>query len=89
MTVIKLKQMLVKEATYGSKFGHTDAELRDETDIKSDILDSWKGSDVAQADLESFLKMLYDDGNYDTMDDMGAMFSVLSRLAKDYLKQMR
>ena len=86
--MIKLKDVM-KEATYGSKFGHTDAELSDVSDIKSYILDSWKGSDVAQADLESFLKMLYDDGNYDTMDDMGAMFSVLSRLAKDYLKQMR
>ena len=58
-------------------------------DIKSDILRSWKNSDIAQEDLESYLQMLYQDGNYDTMDDMAAMFNVLSGLAKDYLRNMR
>ena len=64
-------------------------EERDAADIKSDILDTWKDSDVAQADLESFLKMLYDDGNYDTMEDFKSMFGVLSKLANDYYKNMR
>lgn len=58
-------------------------------DIKSDILRKWSNSDVAQEDLESYLQMIYQDGNYDTMDDMAAMFNILSGLAKDYLKQMR
>ena len=58
-------------------------------DIKSDILRSWKNSDIAQEDLESYLQMLYQDGNYDTMDDMAAMFNILSGLAKDYLRNMR
>ena len=57
-------------------------------DIKSDILRSWTSSDVAQDDLESYLQMIYEDGNYNTMDDMGAMFNVLSKLSKDYLKKM-
>jgi hypothetical protein len=38
--------------------------------------------------MEEFLAMLYKDGNYDTMDDMAAMFNVLSKLAKDYRKKM-
>ena len=58
-------------------------------DIKSDILKSWTSSDVAQDDLESYLQMIYQDGNYNTMDDMVFLFKVLSDLAKDYRKQMR
>ena len=57
-------------------------------DIKSDILKSWKNSDIVQEDLESYLQMIYLDGNYDTMDDMAAMFNVLSKLAKEYRKKM-
>ena len=58
-------------------------------DIKSDILKSWTSSDVAQDDLESYLQMIYQDGNYNTMDDMVFLFKVLSDLAKDYRKEMR
>jgi hypothetical protein len=58
-------------------------------DIKSDILKSWTSSDVAQDDLESYLQMIYQDGNYNTMDDMVFLFKVLSDLAKDYLRNMR
>ena len=57
-------------------------------DIKSDILKTWKNSDIVQEDLESYLQMIYLDGNYDTMDDMAAMFNVLSKLAKEYRKKM-
>ena len=58
-------------------------------DIKSDILKSWTSSDIAQDDLESYLQMIYQDGNYNTMDDMVFLFKVLSDLAKDYRKEMR
>ena len=58
-------------------------------DIKSDIDRKWINSDIAQEDLESYLQMLYEDGDYDTMDDMAAMFNILSGLAKDYLRNMR
>jgi hypothetical protein len=57
-------------------------------DLKSDIDRTWKNSDIVQEDLESYLQMIYLDGNYDTMDDMAAMFNVLSKLAKDYRKKM-
>ena len=57
-------------------------------DIKSDILKTWKNSDIVQEDLESYLQMIYLDGNYDTMDDMAAMFNVMSKLAKEYRKKM-
>ena len=57
-------------------------------DIKSDILKSWTSSDIAQDDLESYLQMIYLDGNYDTMDDMASMLNVLAKLAKDYRKKM-
>ena len=57
-------------------------------DLKSDIDRTWKNSDIVQEDLESYLQMIYLDGNYDTMDDMAAMFNVLSKLAKEYRKKM-
>jgi hypothetical protein len=57
-------------------------------DIKSDILKTWKNSDIVQEDLESYLQMIYLDGNYDTMDDMASMLNVLAKLAKDYRKKM-
>ena len=53
------------------------------------LANKWTSSDAAMNDLESFLEALYQDGNYDTMDDMQATFSVLSKLAKDYLKAMK
>lgn len=56
--------------------------------LKSNILSKWSSSDVANKDLQEFLKALYMDRNYDTMDDMAAMFNVLSKLSKDYLKRM-
>tara|TARA_S200002703_G_C3723792_1_gene222364 strand:+ start:309 stop:530 length:222 start_codon:yes stop_codon:yes gene_type:complete len=58
-------------------------------EIKSNVLQTWKDSDTVMADMEDFLEMLYKDGNYDTMDDMKATFKVLSKLADDYLKEMR
>jgi len=57
--------------------------------IRSDIKNAWKNSDIVMEDLEGFLEMLYQDGNYDTMDDMRATFQVVSKLAKDYLKAMQ
>jgi len=57
-------------------------------DLKSDIDRTWKNSDIVQEDLESYLQMIYLDGNYDTMDDMAAMFNILSKLAKEYRKKM-
>ena len=57
--------------------------------LKSNIVQKWKNSDVVMDDMELFLQMLYEDGNYDTMDDMRSSFSVLSKLAGDYLKAMR
>ena len=68
---------------------HNESVNEIDSNIKSDILDSWKTSDIAQADIESFLKMLYDDGNYDTMDDFKSMLGVMSTLANDYYKKMR
>jgi len=59
-----------------------------EARIKSNIVQQWKNSDIVMDDMEEFLAMLYRDGNYDTMDDMAAMFNVLSKLAKDYRKKM-
>ena len=58
-------------------------------EIKSNILQTWKTSDDVLADIEDFFEMIYKDGNYDTMDDMKATFKVLSKLADDYLKEMR
>jgi len=70
---------------------HNDPTAKPVTEaiMKSDIDLTWKNSDIANKDLQEFLKALYMDGNYDTMDDMANMFNVLSRLSKDYLRQMR
>ena len=57
--------------------------------LGKNLVNKWTSSDAAMKDLKSFLEVLYQDGNYDTMDDMQATFSVLSKLAKDYLKAMR
>ena len=57
--------------------------------LKSNIMSKWSSSDVANKDLQEFLKALYMDRNYDTMDDMAAMFNILSKLSKDYLRKMR
>ena len=64
-------------------------EMQYDGTIQSDILNTWVGTDVAQADLEIFLKMLYDDGNFDTMEDMRQMFGRLSSVANDYYKKMK
>ena len=64
-------------------------EMQYDGTIQSDILNTWAGTDVAQADLEIFLKMLYDDGNFDTMEDMRQMFGRLSSIANDYYKKMK
>ena len=64
-------------------------EMQYDGTIQSDILNTWVGIDVAQADLEIFLKMLYDDGNFDTMEDMRQMFGRLSSIANDYYKKMK
>ena len=64
-------------------------EMQYDGTIQSDILNTWVGTDVAQADLEIFLKMLYDDGNFDTMEDMRQMFGRLSSIANDYYKKMK
>lgn len=64
------------------------AESLNEARMKSNILTTWNNSDVVMADMENFLEMLYKDGNYDTMDDMQYTFRTLSKLAKDYLKEM-
>lgn len=66
-----------------------DAIIDRPIDIRSDIDRKWINSDIAQEDLESYLQMLYQDGDYDTMDDMAAMFNILSGLAKNYLRNMR
>ncbi len=62
-------------------------------EARSNIMTSWKTganvSDTVMADMEDFLEMIYKEGNYDTMDDMKATFKVLSKLADDYLKEMR
>ena len=65
------------------------AESLNEARMKSNILTTWNNSDVVMADMENFLEMLYKDGNYDTMDDMQYTFRTLSKLAKDYLREMR
>ena len=57
--------------------------------IQSDILNSWVSTKVAQEDLETFLEMLYMDGDNDTMDDMKEMFGYLSSVANDYYKKMQ
>ena len=57
--------------------------------LKSNIVQKWKNSNVVMDDMELFLQMLYEDGNYDTMDDMMNTFRVLSKLAGDYMKAMR
>ena len=64
-------------------------EMQYDGTIQSDILNTWACTDVAQADLEIFLKMLYDDGNFDTMEDMRQMFGRLSSIANDYYKKMK
>ena len=64
-------------------------EMQYDGTIQSDILNTWVGTDVAQADLEIFLKMLYDDGNFDTMEDMRQMFGRLFSIANDYYKKMK
>ena len=62
-------------------------------EARSNIMTSWKTgadvSDTVMADMEDFLEMIYKEGNYDTMDDIKATFKVLSKLADDYLKEMR
>ena len=73
---------------YMKEKGRLDEMQYDDT-IQSDILNTWAGTDVAQADLEIFLKMLYDDGNFDTMEDMRQMFGRLSSIANDYYKKMK
>jgi hypothetical protein len=65
------------------------AESLNEATMRSNIVQKWNNSDVVMSDMELFLEMLYKDGNYDTMDDMRSSFSVLSKLAGDYLKAMR
>lgn len=57
--------------------------------IQSDILNSWVSTKVAQEDLETFLEMIYMDGDNDTMDDMKEMFGHLSSVANDYYKKMQ
>tara|TARA_R110000803_G_scaffold21699_1_gene54414 strand:+ start:415 stop:861 length:447 start_codon:yes stop_codon:yes gene_type:complete len=57
--------------------------------LGKNLANTWTSSDAAMKSLKSFLEVLYQDGNYDTMDDMQATFSVLSKLAKDYLKAMK
>lgn len=57
--------------------------------IQSDILNSWVSTKVAQEDLETFLEMIYMDGDNDTMDDMKEMFGYLSSVANDYYKKMQ
>jgi|TARA_R110001583_G_scaffold638_1_gene5653 hypothetical protein len=64
-------------------------EMQYDGTIQSDILNTWVGTDVAQADLEIFLEMLYTDGNHDTMEDMRQMFGRLSSIANDYYKKMK
>ena len=64
-------------------------EMQYDGTIQSDILNTWVGTDVAQADLEIFLEMLYTDGNHDTMEDMRQMFGRLSSVANDYYKKMK
>jgi hypothetical protein len=71
------------------KYNESNDTSINEVFIKSDILKKWTNSNVAQKDLETYLQMLAQDGNYDTMDDMGAMFNVLSKLSKAYLRKMR
>jgi len=73
----------------GEGFMGRKKRFRKRNEIKSDILNSWAGSDVAQADLEIFLEMIYTDGNHDTMDDMKEMFGYLSSVANDYYKKMQ
>ena len=65
------------------------SESLNEAAMRSNIVQKWNNSDVVMSDMELFLEMLYKDGNYDTMDDMRSSFSVLSKLAGDYLKAMR
>ena len=65
------------------------SESLNEATMRSNIVQKWNNSDVVMSDMELFLEMLYKDGNYDTMDDMRSSFSVLSKLAGDYLKAMR
>ena len=57
--------------------------------IQSDILNSWVSTKVAQEDLETFLEMIYMDGDNDTMEDMRQMFGYLSSVANDYYKKMQ
>ena len=65
------------------------AESLNEATMRSNIVQKWNNSDVVMSDMEDYLEMLYKDGNYDTMDDMRSSFSVLSKLAGDYLEAMR
>jgi len=57
--------------------------------IQSDILNSWVSTKVAQEDLETFLEMIYMDGDNDTMEDMRQRFGYLSSVANNYYKKMK
>ena len=86
----------MKKQLSGSKFDgdlETDYASESVNEARSNIMTSWKtGADVSDTvmeDMEDFLEMIYKEGNYDTMDDMKATLKVLSKLADDYLKEMR
>lgn len=64
-------------------------ESINEARVKSDIIRTWKNSGIVMDDVEEYLAMLYSNGMYNTMDDMVAVFNVLSGLAKDYRAKMR
>lgn len=64
-------------------------EFINEGKAASNIQKTWKNSDTVMEDMEDYLEQVYKAGEYDHMDDMKATLSVLSQLAKDYLKNMK
>ena len=80
----------------GSKFDgdlETDYASESVNEARSNIMTSWKTganvSDTVMEDMEDFLEMIYKEGDYDTMDDLKFTFQTLSKLADDYLKNMK
>jgi hypothetical protein len=82
----------VNESKYRNIPSLSESIAMDESEInegKSNIQKTWKNSDTVMEDMEDYLEQVYKAGEYDHMDDMKATLSVLSQLAKDYLKNMK
>ena len=82
----------INESKYRNIPSLSESIAMDEPEInegKSNIQKTWKNSDTVMEDMEDYLEQVYKAGEYDHMDDMKATLDTLSKLAKEYLKNMK